>query len=278
MSANDAARCHLSLAHSHISYCSQRPIKIQMSPRRRMIAAKKQARRGGLFYREGVGTYARFLAASDCEFGVVDVPFGVVVAPLEVDPGVIVPLLLLVPVVSVELPVFEDCGTADPLAGTQSALAVLVVPGVVLELVEVVPALELLGEVLLLELGIELVELLGDVLLLELGDVLLLELGEVVLVELLGVEVVVLVVPVAFALVRGTIPAGQLLVEEALGLVEVVPVLADPLCEEDRIVELLPVVLPVCDELEGFVVVVVLVVEEVCAAAQLAHAVSTRII
>src|SRR5690349_16318367 len=65
-----------------------------------------------------------------CEFGVVAVPFGVVVAPLEVDPGVIVPLLLLVPVVSVELPVFEDCGTADPLAGTQSALAVLDVPGV----------------------------------------------------------------------------------------------------------------------------------------------------
>jgi hypothetical protein len=215
----------------------------------------------------------------DCEFGVVTVPFGVVVAPLEVDPGVIVvPLLLLVPVVSVELPVFEDCGTADPLAGTQSALAVLVVPGVEVVLVEVVPAVELLGEVLLLELGIELVELLGVVLLLEVGVVLLLELGDVVVVELLGVEAVVLVVPVAFALVRGTMPAGQLLVEEALGVVEVVPVVEDPACEEDGIVELLPVVLPVCDEVEGVVVVVVLVVEEVCAAAHVAHAVRTRII
>ncbi|MFL6300280.1 MAG: hypothetical protein ACJ71N_06695 [Terriglobales bacterium] len=233
----------------------------------------------------------------DWEFGVVDVPFGVVVAPLEVDPGVIVPLLLLVPVVSVELPVFEDWGTADPLAGTQSALAVLVVPGAAVVLVDVVPVVEeLLGDVLLLELGIELEELLGEVLVLELGEVLL-ELGEVLLVELLGVEVVVLVDPVAFALVRGTMPAGQLLlVEEALGLVELAPV-EDPVCEEDGIVELLPVELPVCDEVEGVVellpvvscdpveevegevvVVVVLVVEEVCAAAHVAHAVRTRIV
>src|SRR3954469_20485415 len=125
----------------------------------------------------------------DWEFGVVDVPFGVVVAPVEVDPGVIVPLLLLVPVVSVELPVFEDWGTADPLAGTQSALAVLVVPGAAVVLVDVVPVVEeLLGDVLLLKLGIELEELLGEVLVLELGEVLL-ELGEVLLVELLGVEV-----------------------------------------------------------------------------------------
>jgi hypothetical protein len=225
----------------------------------------------------------------DCEFGVVAVPFGLVVAPLEVEPGVIVPLLL-VPVVSVELPVFEDCGTADPLdpeAGTQFALAVLEVPGVELVLVEVVDVL--LGDVLLLELGIELVELLGEVL--------LLELGEVELLEVLGVEVVVLVVPVAFALVRGTMPAGQLLVEEALGVVEPVLLVEEPVCEEDGIVELLPVELPVCDEVEGvvellpvvlcdpleevegeLVVVVVFVVEEVCAAAHVAHAVRTRII
>jgi len=221
-----------------------------------------------------------------CEFGVVAVPFGVVVAPLEVDPGVIVPLLL-VPVVSVELPVFEDCGTADPLAGTQSALAVLDVPGVELVLVVVeAVVLELLGDELL-ELGIELAELLGEVL--------LLELGEVLLVELLGVELVVLVDPVALALVRGTMPAGQLLVEEALGVAEL-GLVDVPLCEEDGIVELLPVELPVCDEVEGVVellpvvscdpveevegevVVVVLVVEEVCAAAHVAHAVRTRII
>ena len=226
----------------------------------------------------------------DCEFGVVAVPFGVVVAPLEVEPGVIVPLLLLVPVVSVELPVFEDCGTADPLAGTQSALAVLDVPGVVLVLVEVEAVVEeLLGEVLLLELGIELIELV----LLGLGEVLLLELGDVVLADVLGVEVVVLIDPVALALVRGTMPAGQLLVEEALGAVELVP-MEDPACEEEGRVELLPVVLPVCDEVEGvvallpvdpveevegeLVVVVVLVVDEVCAAAHVAHAVRTRII
>jgi hypothetical protein len=220
-----------------------------------------------------------------CEFGVVAVPFGVVVAPLEVDPGVIVPLLLLVPVVSVELPVLEDCGTADPLAGTQSALAVLEVPGVELVVVELeAVVLELLGDELL-ELGIELAELVGEVL--------LLALGEVLLVELLGVELVVLVDPVALALVRGTMPAGQLLVEEALGVAEL-GLVDVPLCEEDGIVELLPVELPVCDEVEGVVellpvascdpveegevVVVVLVVEEVCAAAHVAHAVRTRII
>jgi len=222
-----------------------------------------------------------------CEFGVVAVPFGVVVAPLEVDPGVIVPLLLLVPVVSVELPVLEDCGTADPLAGTQSALAVLEVPGVELVVVELeAVVLELLGDELL-ELGIELAELVGEVL--------LLALGEVLLVELLGVELVVLVDPVALALVRGTMPAGQLLVEEALGVAEL-GLVDVPLLEEDGIVELLPVELPVCDEVEGVVellpvvscdpveevegevVVVVLVVEEVCAAAHVAHAVRTRII
>jgi hypothetical protein len=211
-----------------------------------------------------------------CEFGVVAVLFGVVVAPLEVEPGVIVPLLLLVPVVSVELPVLEDCGTAEPLAGTQSALAVLEVPGVELVLVVVEAVVEeLLGEVLLLELGIELAELLGEVLLLELGEVLLLELGEVELVELLGVEVVVLAAPVAFALVRGTIPAGQLLlVEEALGVVELGVVDDVPVCDEDGIVEG-EVDAPDC--VDG-VVVVVLVVEEVCAAAHVAHAVRTRII
>jgi hypothetical protein len=195
-----------------------------------------------------------------CEFGVVAVPFGVVVAPLEVEPGVIVPLLLLVPVVLVELPVFEDCGTADPLAGTQFALAVLEVPGV--ELV--------LGDVLLLELGIELVELLGEVLLLELGDVLELELGEVVLVELLGVDVVELVEPVALALVLGTMPAGQLLlVEEALGVVELGVVADVPLCDDDGIVEG-EVDVPDC--VEGDVVVVD-VVDVVCAATHVAAAV-----
>src|SRR3954470_20244350 len=209
-----------------------------------------------------------------CEFGLVAVPFGVVVAPLEVEPGVIVPLLL-VPVVSVELPVLEDCGTADPLAGTQSALAVLEVPGVELVLVVVEAVVEeLLGEELLLELGMELAELLGEVLLLELGEVLLLELGEVELVELLGVEVVVLVAPVAFALVRGTIPAGQLLVEEALGVVELGAVDDVPVCDDDGIVEG-EVDAPDC--VDG-VVVVVLVVDEVCAAAHVAHAVRTRII
>jgi hypothetical protein len=212
-----------------------------------------------------------------CEFGVVAVPFGVVVAPLEVEPGVIVPLLLLlVPVVSVELPVLEDCGTAEPLAGTQSALAVLEVPGVELVLVVVEAVVEeLLGEELLLELGMELAELLGAVLLLALGEVLLLELGEVELVELLGVEVVVLAAPVAFALVRGTIPAGQLLlVEEALGVVELGVVDDVPVCDDDGIVEG-EVDAPDC--VDG-VVVVVLVVEEVCAAAHVAHAVRTRII
>jgi hypothetical protein len=198
----------------------------------------------------------------DCEFGVVPVPFGVVVAPVEVDPGVIVPLLLLVPVV--ELPVFEDCGTAEPLAGTQSALAVLVVPGVEVVLVEVEPVEALvlgvlleveLGEVLALELGIELLELLGEVLLLELGDV--------VLVDVLGVVLVELVVPVALALVRGTIPAGQLLVEEALGVVELGLVAEVPLCDDDGIVEG-EVLAPDCVD-EGEVVVVD-VVDVVCAA------------
>jgi len=203
-----------------------------------------------------------------CEFGVVAVLFGVVVAPLEVEPGVIVPLLLLVPVVLVELPVFEDCGTADPLAGTQFALAVLEVPGVEVVLVEVVDVL--LGDVLLLELGIELVELLGEVLLLELGDVLELELGEVLLVELLGVDVVELVEPVALALVLGTMPAGQLLlVEEALGVVELGVVADVPLCDDDGMVEG-EVDVPDC--VDGDVVVVD-VVDVVCAATHVAAAV-----
>ena len=201
-----------------------------------------------------------------CEFGVVAVLFGVVVAPLEVEPGVIVPLLLLVPVVLVELPVFEDCGTADPLAGTQFALAVLEVPGVEVVLVEVVEVL--LGDVLLLELGIELVGLLGEVLLLELGDVLELELGEVVLVELLGVDVVELVEPVALALVLGTMPAGQLLLE-ALGVVELGVVADVPLCDDDGMVEG-EVDAPDC--VEGDVVVVD-VVDVVCAATHVAAAV-----
>ena len=116
----------------------------------------------------------------------------------------------------VELPLLDDCGTE--LAGTQFALAVLEVPGVEPVVVDVEPVVEvLLGEALPLELGMEL-ELLGEALV-ELGGVVLAELGVVVLVEVLGVDVVVLVEPVALALVDGTIPAGQLLVEEALGVV-----------------------------------------------------------
>jgi len=206
-----------------------------------------------------------------CEFGVVSVPLGVVVAPLEVDPGVMVDPVELLPLVPVvEVPLFEDCGTPLEPAGTQFALAVLEVPGVELVVVEVEPVVELLlGEVLLLELGIEL-ELLGDVLLVEdeLGDVLLLELGVVVLVEELGVEVVLLVDPVALALVLGTMPAGQLLVEEAPGVVALGLVVVEvPLCDDDGIV-----LVPDCEaagavlEVEGVVDVVVLVVDDVCAA------------
>jgi hypothetical protein len=206
---------------------------------------------------------------------VVAVVLGVVVAPLEVDPGVIVDPVELLPLVPVvELPLFEDCGTPLEPAGTQFALAVLEVPGVELVVVEVVPVVELLGEVLPLELGMELLELLGDVLLVELGEVLLLELGVVVvLVEELGVEVVLLVDPVALAPVLGTMPAGQLLVEEALGVVELGAVelglvlVEVPLCDDDGIV-----LVPDCEaageelEVEGVVDVVVLVVDVVCAA------------
>jgi len=194
-----------------------------------------------------------------CEFGVVAVLLGVVVVPL-VEPGVIelpVELPPVVPVVSV----FEDCGTAEPLAGTQSAVAEVVLAGVELELGDVEDVVELLGEALLVELL--------EVLAAELGDALEL-LGVVLLVEVLGVEVVLLVEPVALALVRGTMPAGQLLVEDALGAVEgVVEVLA-PVCDD--------VELPVCDavEVEGEVVVVVLVVDVVCAATHVVLAVRTK--
>jgi hypothetical protein len=180
--------------------------------------------------------------------GVTAGPFGVVVAPVEVDPGVMdvpaVPVVVEDPLA----PVFEDCGTADPLAGTQFEVAVEVL-GVVLALGDVEEVVELLlGEALLVEL----------VLAVELGDALL-ELGMVLLVEVLGVEVVELIEPVALALVLGTMPAGQLLVEDALGVLDgVVEVLA-PVCDE------------VVDEAEG--VVVLVVVDVVCAATHVAPAV-----
>jgi hypothetical protein len=185
------------------------------------------------------------------EFGVV-----VDVVPLELAPGVIVVPVALLPVVPV-VSGFDDCGTPVELAGTQSAVAVVEVPGVELE-VE-------LGEVELVELLLGealLVEEVEPVLLVELGDVLEL-LGEVLLVEELGVDVVLLVEPVALALVRGTIPAGQLLVEDApLGVVDGVV-----LCEEGVVA-----LVPVCDEVEGEVVVLV-VVDVVCAATHVAPAV-----
>jgi hypothetical protein len=176
-----------------------------------------------------------------------------------------VELLPVVPVVSV----FEDCGTAEPLAGTQSAVAVAEAPGVelALELGDVDEAVELLlGEVLL--------ELLGIVLLLELlGIVLLVELlGVVVLVEEFPLAVVVLVEPGALALVRGTMPAGQLLVEDALGVLVEGFVLLVPVCDDVVSVEL-----PVWDEVEvDGDVVVVLVVDDVCAATHVALAVRTK--
>src|SRR6266850_2273987 len=176
--------------------------------------------------------------------GVTAGPFGVVVAPLEVEPGVIVLPVELAPVVPV-VSVFEDCGTPVELAGTQFAVAVVEVLGV--ELGDVEEVVELLGEALLVELD--------DVLAVELGEALEL-LGVVLLVEVLGVEVVVLIEPVALALVLGTMPAGQLLVEDALGVVDGVDEVLAPVCDEV--------------EVEGDVVVVV---DVLCAATHVAPAV-----
>ena len=192
------------------------------------------------------------LAGTAGVLGVTAVPFGVVVAPLEVAPGVIVLPLALAPDVPV-VSVFEDCGTPTELAGTQSARAEVEVLGLELALA--------LGEV---EEVVEL--LLGDAALVELDDVLAVELGEalvellgiVLLVEVLGVEVVLLIDPVALALVLGTIPAGQLLVEDALGVVEGVAVVLTPVCDE------------VVDEGD---VVVVVVDDVVCAATHVVPAV-----
>jgi len=174
--------------------------------------------------------------------GVTAGPFGVVVVPLEVEPGVIVLPVELAPVVPVAS-VFEDCGTPVELAGTQFAVAVVEVLGV--ELGDVEEVVELLGEALELD----------DVLAVELGDALEL-LGVVLLVEVLGVEVVVLIEPVALALVLGTMPAGQLLVEDALGVVDGVDEVLAPVCDEV--------------EVEGDVVVVV---DVLCAATHVAPAV-----
>jgi len=174
--------------------------------------------------------------------GVTAGPFGVVVVPLEVEPGVIVLPVELAPVVPVAS-VFEDCGTPVELAGTQFAVAVVEVLGV--ELGDVEEVVELLGEALELD----------DVLAVELGDALEL-LGVVLLVEVLGVEVVVLIEPVALALVLGTMPAGQLVVEDALGVVDGVDEVLAPVCDEV--------------EVEGDVVVVV---DVLCAATHVAPAV-----
>jgi len=176
----------------------------------------------------------------------VAVLFGEVVVPVEVvDPGLMLPV--------VEVPVeFEDCGTADPPAGTQFApLAVL----------------EELGVVLADELGVDaLVDVLGEVLDAELGDVLLADdvLGEVE-------ELAVVLVPLALALVLGTMPGGQLFtgeVDELLGVVVVVEVL---LCDEGVV----PV--PDCEagaDVDGVVLVVeFVVVDVVCAATHVAPAV-----
>src|SRR5882762_9546597 len=154
--------------------------------------------------------------------GVTAGPFGVVVVPLEVEPGVIVLPVELAPVVPVAS-VFEDCGTPVELAGTQFAVAVVEVLGV--ELGDVEEVVELLGEALELD-------------------------------EVLGVEVVVLIEPVALALVLGTMPAGQLLVEDALGVVDGVDEVLAPVCDEV--------------EVEGDVVVVV---DVLCAATHVAPAV-----
>jgi hypothetical protein len=178
-----------------------------------------------------------------CEFGVVAVLFGVVVAPEEVEPGVMVPVE------------FEDCGTADPLAGTQFApLAVL----------------EVLGVVLVEELGVDVAdpEELGKVLLLVLGAVLLAE-------EALGVveEVELVVDPAALALVLGTMPGGQLFVGELdeLGVVEVLGVVVEvPVCDVGV------VAVPDCEagaDVDGVVVVEFVVVDVVCAATHVAPAV-----
>ena len=195
---------------------------------------------------DGLAGTAGVLGVTAGPFGVVAVEFGVVAVPV-------------VEVVEAPLiPVFDDCGTADPLAGTQLAVAVVEVlgvePAVALGDVEEVVEL-LLGEALLVD----------AVLLVELGEVLEL-LGRVLLVELLGVEVVVLIDPVALALVLGTMPAGQLLVEDARGVVD------GTLCDEG-VVEV-PVCVEVVDEVEGDVVV--LVVDVVCAATHVAPAVRIK--
>ncbi len=189
-----------------------------------------------------------------CEFGVVAGLFGVVAVPVEVvDPGVIEPLVLLP-----AAPAFEDCGTADPLAGTQFApLAVL----------------EVLGVVLVEELGVDVAdpEELGIVLLLlALGEVLAVELGDVLLAEdVLGdVEEVALVVdPVERALVLGTMPGGQLFVGELdeLGGVGVLGgVVEVPVCDDGAVAGA---------DVDGVVVVEFVVVDVVCAATHVAPAV-----
>jgi hypothetical protein len=141
---------------------------------------------------------------------------------------------------------------------------------------------DVLGVVLVEELGLVVLadpEELGIVLLLlVLGDVLEVELGDVLLADdVLGdVEAVALVVdPVALAVVLGTMPGGQLFAGDellgvvVLGVVEVLGVVVDvPVCDEG-VVELVPV----CDD-DGEVVVVELVVVDVlCAATHVAHAV-----
>jgi hypothetical protein len=186
------------------------------------------------------------LAGTAGVLGVTAGGFGVVVVPIEV-----------VPVV--ELPVeFEDCGTADPPAGTQFApLAVL----------------EELGIVLVDELGVDAVV---EVLEVELGDVLELALGDVLLADdVLGEveELAVVLVPVALTLVFGTMPGGQLFdgeVDELLGVV-VVEVL---LCDEGV------VPIPDCEagaDVDGVVLVVeFVVVDVVCAATHVAPAVRIK--
>jgi hypothetical protein len=204
-------------------------------------------------------------------FGVVAGLFGVVVVPVEVEPGVIVVPVALLPLVPVAS-VLEDCGTPVELAGTQFAELVLVEE-------EGIELLEELGGVLEVELG--------DVLEVELGDVLLVELGDVLLaVEELGVVVLDAVLPAALALVAGTMPAGQLFVPVALGVVVelgVVVVVDVPVCDEGIV--LVPlceegiVLVPLCEDgvevvLDGEVVVVeFVVVDVVCAATHVAPAV-----
>lgn len=195
------------------------------------------------------------LAGTAGVLGVTAGPFGVVVAPLEVVPGVIVLPLALAPEVPV-VSVFEDCGTPTELAGTQFAVALVEVLGADLAdaLGDVEEVVELLlGEALLVEVD--------DVLAVELGEALVELFGVVLLVEVLGVEVVLLIDPVALALVFGTMPAGQLLVEEALGVVEAVAVVLVPVCVE------------VVDWVEGDEVVLVVVDDVVCAATHVVPAV-----